>query len=333
MERPIRICSPSTVPETLVTNRRVVVVGCGRIAGGFNEHEQGKVLTHMAAYRKLGAAVVGCCDLDMRKAEAFAGRWSVPRYDTDLEALLTCTQPEVVSICTPPVGRVAILERVLATPSVRAVLLEKPLAACHDDARVIARLAERAACPVLVNYGRAFDPFYLQVRRECEGGKFGPLRQAVARYYGSARNNASHLIERILDMFGPAVCAKRLSGSEDAPMFELLLEKPVASAMFLPTSGVDYAPLELDLLFERGRIRIIDSEQRVEKFVSRPDENFEGFFNLVPFDENPTGTPSHENIIYAVQEVLHAATGQTVKDDVFQRSVMVDWVLDQVGAR
>jgi len=329
-ERPIRNCWP--LPETPVSTSRIVIVGCGRIAGGFNERDEGRVLTHVAAYRKLGAAIVGCCDLDGKKAQAFAGRWSVPRYDTDLDALLKATQPDVVSICAPPAGRVPIMERVLDTPSVRAVLIEKPVATRYDEAQAIARLVERWAGPVLVNYGRAFDPFYRQVRSHWAEGTFGPVRQAIARYYGSARTNASHLIERILDMAGSPVRAEKLSGPDDAPVFEISFETTGATAVFLPSPGCQYAPLELDLLFERGRIRIVDSERRVERFISRPDENFQDVFNLVPAENSPVSGPSHENIFYAVQEVLCAAKGKPIADDVFRRGVLVDWVLDQINA-
>lgn len=315
-----------------VTPSRVVIVGCGRIAGGFNEHDEGRVLTHITAYRKLGAAVVGCCDRDGAKAKTFAGRWSVPQYGTDLEALLDATHPDVVSICTPPAGRLPILQRVLDTPSVRAVLLEKPIAACRDETEAIARVVEQSARPVLVNYCRAFDPFYRQLRRDCADGTLGPLRQVVARYYGTARNNASHLIERVMDMVGSPVQAERLAGPDDAPMFEVSFEGTDVIALFLPTPGCEYAPIELDLLFERGRIRVIDSEQRVEKFVSRPDENFKGFFNLVSIDAYSAGTPAHDNILHAVQDVLLAATTHPVRDDIFRRGIAVDRLLDQIGA-
>jgi len=320
------------LPDRAMTDSRIVIVGCGRIAGGFNEQDEGRVLTHVAAYRKLGAAIVGCCDLDRKKAQAFAGRWSVPRYDTDIDALLKSTQPDVVSICTPPAGRVPVMERVFDAPSVRAVLIEKPVAARYEETQSIARLAQGWARPVLVNYGRAFDPFYRRVRSDWAKGAFGPWRQVVARYYGSARTNASHLIERILDMAGPPVCAQKLSGPDDAPVFEISFGTTGATAVFLPSPGCEYAPLELDLLFERGRIRIVDSERRMERFISRPDENFRDVFNLVPAESFPAGGPSHENVFYAVQEVLRVAKGEPVAADVFRRGVLVDWVLDQINA-
>ncbi len=315
------------------TANRVVIIGCGRVAGGFNEHDAKRVLTHVVAYRTLGASIVGCCDLDGGKAERFADRWSVPHHSTSLDAVLESTQPEVVSICTPTAGRVPVVECVLATSSVRAVLLEKPIAACREETQAISQLAARSARPVLVNYCRAFDPFYRQVRYDCEDGRFGSLRQVVGRYYGTARNNASHLIERVIHIVGKPSHAQRLAGSADAPVFEVSFAASRVTAMFLPTPGCEYAPLELDLLFEHGRIRVIDSERRAERFMSRPDENFDGFFNLAPIDHDAAAAPCHDSILYAVEAVLRVAAGQPLVDDVFGRGIMVDAVLDQIGAQ
>ena len=100
---------------------RVVIVGCGRIAGGFNEDDETQVLTHVVAYRRAGADVVGCVDADVGVARAFARRWGIARASADLDQMLRDTGPEVASLCTPPEVRVDPLRVLLEAPSVRAV--------------------------------------------------------------------------------------------------------------------------------------------------------------------------------------------------------------------
>lgn len=320
------------MPDTRVASPRAFVVGCGRIAGGYNDADETHVLTHVVAYRRLGAPIAGCCDRDGAVARAFAERWGVPVHGADLDSLLRETAPEVVSICVPPEASVPILERVLDAPTVRAVLLEKPLGSGPDDTRAVERLVAASATPVLVNYCRAFDPFYQRIQRDCCAGVHGPLRQVVGRYYGSARVNASHLMERVIAMAGRPAGAVRLSGPGNAPIFEMTFEGTPATALFLPTPGCEYAAFEFDLLFERARMRIIDSERRLERFVSRADDHFQGFFNLVPCEDRSAGAPSHEGMLHAVDAALAAAAGRAVGDDIFGRSVMVERVLDRIGA-
>ena len=311
-------------PET-----RVVIVGCGRIAGGFKDL-RGRVATHAAAYRKRGAALVGCCDVDRAQAERFARRWGIEISDDDLGAVLARTQPQVVSVCTPPDGRAAVLKTVLASPSVRSVLVEKPLAMKAAEAEHIRDLVREAGRPTLVNYFRAFDPFYRKLARAHQLGRFGRFGEGTIRYYGSALANASHLLERVVAMFGPPSDVKRLGGEPSAPLFELRVG--AARVLAMPTEGARYSPVELDLLFERRRVRVIDSEGRVEVFRSRPDPDYEGFENLVRDARWSGGKPSHESILRAVDETLRAAAGGPAADELLERAVLVTRILEEIGA-
>lgn len=312
-------------PET-----RVVIVGCGRIAGDFNDRG-GRVMTHAAAYRERGASLVGCCDVDRARAERFARRWGIEISGDDLGDVLTRAQPQVVSVCTPPDGRAALLERVLASRNVRAVLVEKPLAAKAAEAEHIRDLAREAGRPTVVNYFRAFDPFYRELARDCQGWRYGRFCEGTLRYYGSALANASHLLERVVAIFGPPSAVRRLGGDHAAPLFELRVGG--ARVLAVPTEGARYSPIELDLLFETHRVRVIDSERRVEVFQSRPDPDYEGFDNLVPDASWSGGVPSHESILCAVDETLRAAAGgPNTAGELLDRAVLVTRILEEIGA-
>jgi len=308
---------------------RVVIVGCGQIAGGFNE-AGGSILTHAAAYRERGAILAGCCDVDRARAARFARRWGIEVSGDDLGAVLTRVQPRIVSVCTPPDGRAAVLETVFAARTVRAVLVEKPLATKAAEAEHIRDLAREAGRPTLVNYFRAFDPFYRALARDCESGRFGRLGEGTLRYYGSALANASHLLERVLAMFGPPSAARRLGGDHASPLFELRVDG--GRVLAVPTEGARYSPIELDLLFDTHRVRVIDSERRVEVFRSRPDSDYAGFENLTPDASWSGGAPSHESILRAVDETLRAAAGGPPADDLLDRAVLVTRILEEVGA-
>ncbi|MBI2524656.1 MAG: Gfo/Idh/MocA family oxidoreductase [Candidatus Rokubacteria bacterium] len=311
---------------------RAVIVGCGRIAGGYGEGHGDAILTHVAAYRKLGVDVVGCCDLDGARAEAFARRWGIGAADARLGRLLASTQPDIVSVCTPPTERESTLRTLIACGSIRAALFEKPLASTGDQAAAIARSARAWGRPVLVNYFRAYDPFYQQLVRECAGGRFGPVHGIVVRYYGSAVANASHLLERVLEMLGGPDHAARLAGDDEAPLFELRFRSTEARALFLPTPGTQYAPMEMDLLFEAGRIRVLDSEQRVEWFRAFPLREFEGYCGLVPLADAPTEQPDWQAMLNVFRELVRVANSGSGDERGVERAVAVSRILDTVGA-
>lgn len=307
-----------------------LIVGCGRIAGGFNDADESAVLTHALAYRRLGVGLVACCDRDAARAARFAQRWEIPRHGSDAAALLGATRPDLVSLCTPPSEACPLLEVVLAAPGVRGVLVEKPLGGTAEEARRIATLAGRDGRPLLVDYFRAFDPFYDRLLGEVRGEGFGAFREGTARYYGAADVNAVHWLERVIALFGPPVSATRLGGAKDSPRFEVRFQE--GPVLFLPSDGCQYAPFELDLLFERRRVRVVDSERRVEHFRSDPDPRFPGYWNLAADDPWPGSAPSPESVLLAVRALLAAASGMPVDwRGLLERSAAVTDLLEQIA--
>ncbi|HVL68425.1 MAG TPA: Gfo/Idh/MocA family oxidoreductase [Vicinamibacterales bacterium] len=303
-----------------------LIVGCGRIAGGYNAGDERLPLTHVVAYRRAAIEVRACCDRDAAVAAAFAQRWSIPLFGTDPEALLAEVAPDAVSICTPAEGRLPLVHAVVRS-SARAVLLEKPLADTAAGARAVRDAVRTWGGAALVNYTRAFDPFYIELNGEMQAGVLGPVREVVARYYGSARTNASHLLERVLAALGSPTAVRRLSGDDQAPLFEVSFG--AVRATFLPTIGCAWSPMELDFLCERGRVRVIDGEQRVERFEAGPDPRFPGYDMLVPV-ESSGSRPATGDLTFVFDALVRALAGETADAALLERAAAVNEILERV---
>jgi len=134
-------------------------------------------------------------------------------------------------------------------------------------------------------------------------------------------------------LFGAAT-ARRTGGTPQEPIIELALAG--AEVLLLPTPGCQYAPFELELLFERQRLRVIDSERRAEHFQSMPDPAFEGYFNLVRTPAWDEAAPSHESVAQSVEAALRLAAGQPIPLDwkaLLERAAMTAEILESVGAQ
>jgi hypothetical protein len=322
---------------------RAVIIGCGRIAGGYNEDDERQPLTHVVAYRQAGVTVAGCCDRDAVRAQEFASRWGVEISGTNPDAVLERARPDLVSICTGPGERLEIVEQVIASTA-RALLIEKPLARTASEA---ARIHDRVRAwgrPALVNYLRAFDPSYQRLDREVRAGELGRLREIVGRYYGTAATNAAHLLERVLAMCGTPATARRLSGSREAPVFELTWpgghDRPGDGpgrkhdeivARFLPTDGCGWSPFELDLLFESSRVRVIDSEERTEWFAAVTHPRYPEFSTLRRDTRRDEAGPSVGPMNHVVCALLSASRGEAFDAGTLPRAVDVTRVLEEVG--
>lgn len=311
-------------------NPTAVIVGCGNIAGGYNHASAEYVLTHAVAYRRQRSDIVGCCDIDADRAESFARRWEIETHGTDLQRILDQTQPDIVSLCTPPHARRADIETILNADSVRVVLIEKPIADSAEEADAVRDLLESSDTHVIINYFRAFDPFYRWLEQATQQQKWGAFRSGTARYYGPAVTNASHFLERLLAMFGEPAALTRLGGTDEAPLLEAGFER--GPVLFLPTESLDYCPFEMDLFFEAGRVRVVDAERRVELYTSGPDSMFPGYANLLPETSKDFGEPSHEGIYHTVQAAINASRGEPSDPHMLERAVNVTKILDSIGA-
>ena len=84
----------------------VLIVGCGNIAGGFDEQgPTDHVLTHAGAYRRHpGFEVVACVEPNRGRRQAFMSHWGVAVGFPDMDSCLADGfHVDVASICLPTV--------------------------------------------------------------------------------------------------------------------------------------------------------------------------------------------------------------------------------------
>jgi len=290
---------------------RAFIIGCGRIAGGYHYSSRATILTHAAAYQAQRVPIVGCQDTDEEAAALLAKHFDVPRHGTNLETLLQECTPTLVSICTPPDARLGILEQVVMIPSVRAIIIEKPLSANYRNALLINELLRNWGKCAIVNYTRAFQPFYLDLENRIKAGEFGNLSGGTCLYYGNPLTNASHWLERIVAHSGAVENASSLPTISDQVILHVQSRK--ASYTILPAPDVEYAPYEMDLFFETKRIRIVDSELRVEFFETSKDAVFVDYSNLKQVSPPDCIALSHEGIRNVVNQALSGKPDQSLK--------------------
>ena len=116
---------------------RAAVIGCGKIGSEFADDSRVPgFYSHAGAYAECAATrLVAVCDSDPEKLERCGWLWQVEARYRDARRLLEEVRPDIISICTPDRTHAELLELALATPGVRAVLVEKPLATDLESAR------------------------------------------------------------------------------------------------------------------------------------------------------------------------------------------------------
>lgn len=272
---------------------KVLVIGCGNIAGGFDVETSAGAMarTHAGAYSAHGHFSIGACiDSDAYKRAAFMKRWGVADGYASLEQLLT-HEPisnsacfDVVSICSPTAIHYehALLALRLAP---KLIFCEKPV--CSDVAQTQSLVQQCNDQRVLlaVNHNRRWDPEVTRLRDQLTAGHWGAIRSVTGQYNKGILNNGSHMIDLLQDLLGPLSlidCA--------APCFDFWESDPSVSANLVSAAGVpialtcgnatDYSLFELQIVTQRGVIAMEDGGLRWRTRFSAPSRQFAGYRSL-----------------------------------------------------
>jgi len=119
---------------------RLGIIGTGGMAN-----------SHATNYKTLkGVKIVACCDIDPKRASAFAEKWGVPHWYADYNEMLAAGSLDAVDNVTidamhAPIS-LAVIDKGLP------VLCEKPLATTLADARKMRDAAQRRGVVTQVNF-------------------------------------------------------------------------------------------------------------------------------------------------------------------------------------
>src|SRR2546423_8011932 len=160
----------------------------------------GEIMTEPAQERRLGYALVGTGAIagvqaealsqvpraqlvavynhTPEKARALSERWDVP-WTTSYDELLARPDVDVISICTPSVARVELVEA--AARAGKHVICEKPLEVTLERADRIIRACDAAGVQLGVIFPSRFMPASLAARAAVDAGRLGRLTLLNAR--------------------------------------------------------------------------------------------------------------------------------------------------------
>jgi len=287
---------------------RAAVIGCGFIGAGTSVPGAG-AQSHAAAWRDAGdVTLAALVEPDAARLASAGARWGVDALYLDVASMLEATRPELVSVASPDPTHADVLEQVLAAPSVRAVLAEKPLAMDVERAERLVRMADERDIILAVNYSRRYAPSYRRLASWLESAPIGTIHRVDGIYVRGIKHNGTHWLDLARWLAGEITEVRGHGavepGATDATIDAELRFASGAIGSLHGLREVDYSLFELDLLGSAGRVRVTGSGGRFEAWTSSPSRLFPGFFDLVPID-CPAGDLT-DLLGHAVRDLLTA---------------------------
>lgn len=251
------------------------IIGCGTILS-----------VHLDAVRVLPMADLRCvCDIIEDKARNVAEDEGC-RYVTDYKLLLSDDSIDVIHILTPHFLHVPMA--VTCLKAGKHVVLEKPVGISFEQLTQLQSVADRCDVTIGVTLQNRFNDSSLMIRDYIGSGELGSFKSARGTviwhrndaYYkesdwrgsleteggGLLINQAIHTLD-LLDWFGGG--AKSLIGVianhthptievEDTAMATLYYDDGSSSVFYATNSYGDNASVEIELIFEKGKLRFLD---------------------------------------------------------------------------
>jgi predicted dehydrogenase len=256
---------------------RTVLVGAGKIGLGYADDPiMARHYSYAAHAQVLSThdrfAWVGVIDPSDEALNAARRRWGVSIAVNGPKQLPSECSPEVAVIATGPGQRREILD---GLPSLRAVLVEKPLGANTADAQAFVGECRRRNIVVQVNLWRRADSLFRRLAGGMLADLIGPV-QAVFGVYGNGLiNNGTHMVDFVRMLLGEVSSVSVPLGAEVVPTgpipgdvlvpFSMRLASG-KMAMFQPIDFHHYRENSLDLWGEVGRLAIYQEGLRVQSF-------------------------------------------------------------------
>ncbi len=263
---------------------RCALVGLGRIGSSLEADPlREKPCTHAGAmYADPDCRLIAGCDIKAEARQAFEAQWSeaapVELYE-DIDALMRAVRPDLISIATPPDTHRRLVEKA-ARAGVPVVICEKPLAHTLRDARAIARIHNSGRMKIVVNHERRYSQDYHLVRQAIRCQRFGALVSLrgtlffarAAAHRDVLLHDGTHMIDIINYLTDSVSVVKKKYGSmhsstSSAYIFGKAGKVPVCIEV---GSERDHLVFELELSFERGRIRVGNGVLSFEESSASP---------------------------------------------------------------
>ena len=291
----------------------VLIIGAGKIGAFFDTPQSGHILTHAHAFTAHpGFHLAGFVDADMQQAQHAAAVWGGEAFST-LSDAFSRHAVDVVVIAAPDKFHYSILKE-LAAYLPQLVFAEKPLTSTVAQADEIIGLYRNKGIRLAVNYSRRFVPEIAALRAEITGGACGNYLTGAGYYGKGTLHNGSHLIDLVRFLVGEVKVTRAVSHVTDFydtdPSCSAILTLDDDTLFHM--QAVDcrcYTIFELDLLFEKRRIRITDAGFSIEVQNVRESYRFAGYHNL---KMSHTMETQLDNALYAAAGNIHDHLDLTV---------------------
>ena len=141
---------------------------------------------------------------------------------------------------------------------------------------------------IIINYIRKFTPFYIDLKKSISNNIFGDLISIDVKYSKGIDNTVSHFVDLLFYLFGNKIkfddinLLNKPKNIDNEISFSFVIRNFLNLNSYICFHAIhDLYAIELDLIFQNKRIRIINYENEVYYYNIDKDSNFPEYLNFV----------------------------------------------------
>lgn len=213
---------------------KALVIGAGFMGSIKDDPKDDRIFTHGKAYKlHPGFNLVGFVDPDIERAMLACNRFGGIAYEA-IDDAFDYNEIDVVSVATPDATHCTVLTDLAKRP-VKYVFCEKPLVNTLEELETVEKAFAGTGIKVVVNYTRRFLPQVWNIKHLLDAGICGKYLYSVGHFGNGLIHDGSHMVDLLL-----------------------YLADTVENFHFHEIDSKFYRIFELDIFFEKGRIRFTD---------------------------------------------------------------------------
>jgi len=267
------------------THFKVLIIGCGNIAGGYDNAQPGENLPlgHAKAFINHGGFELSACvEPDAHKRVAFQKRWKIAHGCESMQSVLENNlEFDVVSICSPTQQHENDIQSVISLQP-KLIFCEKPITPHVEDSLKSIRSCHAAGIKLAVNYSRRWSSQVDAFRQELINESWGQVRSVTGIYNKGILNNGSHMIDLLQYLMGPlqvqTVGKAIYDHWTNDPSIDCVLLTQLGAPVHINVADArDYAIFELQIVTEKGVISIEDGGSKWRLRKAQPSTDLVGY--------------------------------------------------------
>lgn len=314
----------------------VLIVGAGRIGAFLDYPSSDNILTHAHVFSiDPQFKIVGFVDVDQNAASKACQVWGGVAFES-LKQAFDNSEIDIVCVAASDESHYSILIDLLAR-HVKLIFAEKPLTQTVAQAEEIINLSKIKKIPILVNYTRRFVPEFVDLQNKIRAGSFGRFLTGAGIYGKGVLHNGSHLIDLLRYLIGEVKLIQTTDFCYDfyknEPSVSAVLKINDSALFYMNFINCSvYTIFEIDLFFEKARVRIVDLGFKIEVYLDENNKIFSGYQSLILTES--IKTRQAQALQFAVLHILDVLNNKTelhcsANDAYFAMKVCIE-MLDRV---